>query len=335
MTEKILVVSATGMGDCLWGTPGIRALKKNFPEIEIDLIVNEPWKPLFDFNPYLNQIFKYRSEWYLQPFLGMKLLRRHYDAIYLFHANRNFRRMLPWFRSLPVWCHQNLDWIPETHRVKIDANIHGIERRLIMLEKIGVKPDGGQMEIFFDQVTLDRSQQILQAHGFNPGKYVYLNLGAAVESRRWMVERFSELASRILNTTSWNIVLGGGPNEKRRALTILKQLSTSRVVEVCSHPIRVNASIISQAGLMVTSDTGPMHIGFAVRTPVVALFGTISSVGSGPYEIPDHLCRVIKIDPEGKDFVDEEDPGEFHFERITVDRVWEQVEKMLAEKSNS
>jgi ADP-heptose:LPS heptosyltransferase len=334
MTERILVVSATGMGDALWGTPGIRALKKTFPEIEIDLIVNEPWKPLFDFNPHLNRIYEYQDQWYRQPFLGMRLLGRYYDAILIFHANRNFRRMMPWFRSLPVWCIQGFNWVPESHRVKMDANVHGIQKRLIMLEKFGVKPNGGQMEIFFDQVTLDRSQQILQAYDFSPREYVYLNLGAAVESRRWMVEHFSELASRILKTTSWNIILGGGPNEKKRALTILSQLNTSRAVEVCGQPILVNAAMISKAGLMVTSDTGPMHIGFAVRTPVVALFGTISSVGSGPYEIPDHLCRIIKIDPEGKDSVDEEDPGEFHFGRITVDRVWEQVEKMLAEKSN-
>ena len=86
-----------------------------------------------------------------------------------------------------------------------------------MLEKLGVKADGGQMEIYFNQVTLDKSQQILKTHGFSPGKYIYLNLGAAVESRRWMVDHFIELAKRILNRTSLNIVLGGGPDEKRRA----------------------------------------------------------------------------------------------------------------------
>ena len=328
--EKVLIISSSGMGDCLWGTPGIRALKKTFPEVEIDLVVNRAWKPLFEFNPYLNKIFAYREQWYRQPFLGIQLLGRHYDAIFIFHANRNFKRMLPWFRSLPVWCHQNLDWIPEPHRVKIDIPVHGIERRSIMLEKLGVKPDGGQMEIFFDQNTLDESQQILRDHSFSPGKYVYLNLGAAVESRRWMVDRFTELAKRILETTSWNIVLGGGPDEKGRGLTILDQLDTSRVMEVCSQSILVNASIISKAGLMVTSDTGPMHIGFAVRTPVVALFGTICPIGSGPHEIPDSLCRVINFDREE---VEGPDPGEFHFRSITVDKVWEQVEKLLAENS--
>jgi len=322
------------MGDCLWGTPGIRALKKTFPEVKIDLVVNKIWKPLFEFNPYLNQIFTYREQWYRQPFLGIQLFGRHYDAILIFHANRNFKRMLPWFRSSSIWYHQDFDWAPGSHHVKINTPFHGIQRRLIMLEKLGVKADGGQMEIYFNQATLDKSRQFLDAHDFSPGKYIYLNLGASVERKRWMVERFMELAKRILKKTSLNIILGGGgPEDKKRSLTILNQLNSSRVVGVCSQPLIVNASIISKAGLMVTSDTGPMHIGFAMKTPILALFRTICSIGCGPHEIPDHLCRLIKIDPKKNDYAEEPNPGEFHLRSITVDKVWEQVEKVLAENS--
>ena len=334
MLERVLVVSTTGMGDCLWGTPAIRAIKKTFPRLEIDLVVNKAWLSLFELNPYLNNIYGYSNEWYLQPFLGLKLLGRHYDAIYIFHTNHNFRRMLPWLPSVPIWTHQNHEWIPESHRMKIDDKVHGIQKRLIMLEQFGVKPDGGQMEIFLDQADLDSSQKLLKEFNFTKGKYVYLNLGASVERKRWMVERFKELASRILKATSWNIILGGGPNDKNRAQQIAKELNTTRVMDVCNQPLMVDVGIISKAGLMVTSDTGPMHIGFAMSTPIVALFGTISPLGSGPYDIPDHLFRVITIDPESDDYVEEQDPGDLYFRCITVDQVWEKVEEMLAEKTS-
>ena len=85
---------------------------------------------------------------------------------------------------------------------------------------------------------------------------------------------------------------------------------------------------------MVTSDTGAMHIGLSVKTPVVALFGTKSPTGSGPYEIADHLCRVITINPEDLDSFDIENPDEHHIKSITVNRVWEQVEKMLPNNSS-
>ena len=77
-----------------------------------------------------------------------------------------------------------------------------------------------------------------------------------------------------------------------------------------------------------------MHIGFAMKTPIVALFGTISPLGSGPVEIPDHLFRIITIDPESEEYVGEQDPGELYFRCITVDQVWKKVEELLAEKTS-
>lgn len=328
--KKILIVSTTGMGDCLWGTPGIRAVKKTFPEVQVNLLVNWMWKPLFDDNPYLNEIFEYRSEWYRQPILGIQLFKRNYDLIFIFHSNKNLKRMLPYFRSSTIWCHQNHLWVPEANRVKIEGHIHGIQRRLIMLKKFGIKSDGSQMEIFFNPNTLKKSEQILQSNGFNHREFVYLNLGAAVESRRWMVDRFIELSQRFLQATSWSIILGGGPEEKKRALNILNHLNNNRVMEVCSQSLSTNASIISKAKLMVTSDTGPMHIGFAAKTPVVALFGTISPIGSGPYNIPENLYRIISAEPT-RDTVKESNSNKFNFTGITVNMVWKQVEKMIAQ----
>ena len=334
--KRILIVSVTGMGDSLWGTPGIRALKKSFPKAKVDLLVNRTWKPLLEHNPNLNEVFEYQEQWYRQPFSGIKLFRKYYDLVLIFHANRNFKRLLPWLRTASIWCHQNFDWIPKSHRMEMNTNVHGIQRRLVMLKKFGVKSDGGQMEIFFDQVSLDRSKFFLQELGFSPRKYVYLNLGASVEKRRWMVERFSELAKRILNETPWNVILGGGgPDDHKRSLTILGELNSPRISTDCSHPLMVSASVISQARLMVTTDTGPMHIGFAVRTPVVGLFGAFSPTSTGPYEIPDHLCRIISIKQEDHVSCDEESLGESNFRHVTVDRVWGQVEKMLADKSST
>ena len=330
--NKVLIVSGTGMGDCLWGTPGIRALKKTFPKLEIDLLVTSVWKSLFEGNPYICKILEYHSKWYRQPITGIQLISKQYDAIFIFHANKNLKRMLPWFRSAPIWCHQPHLWVPEPNRVKIEGDIHGIQRRFVMLEKFGVRPDGSQMDIFFDPLTLKKADQILEVAGFNSREFAYLNLGAAVESRRWMVDRFIELAKRILETTSWSIIIGGGPQEKKRALAILNYLKNPRVMEVCSQPVRVNANIISKAKLMVTSDTGPMHIGFATKTPIVALFGTISR-NSGPCNIPDHLCRIIKVNPAPEE-AKEPNANIYNFESITVNMVWKQVEEVIAENSS-
>ena len=92
---------------------------------------------------------------------GIKVLRsfRLLRLFKLIKSNQNLKRMLPWFRFTPVWCHQDHLWVPESNRVKIERDIHGIQRRLVMLEQFGVKPDGNQMEIFFDTLTLKKADQ--------------------------------------------------------------------------------------------------------------------------------------------------------------------------------
>ena len=86
--QNILVVSTTGMGDCLWGTPGIRELKKAFPDTEIDLIVKKDWLDLFKHNTHLQNVYPYQNRWYAQILLGLKLLfKSKYSHIYIFHAS--------------------------------------------------------------------------------------------------------------------------------------------------------------------------------------------------------------------------------------------------------
>ena len=63
--QNILVVSTTGMGDCLWGTPVIREFLKAFPDAQINLIVKKNWLDHFKHNPYLKNDYPYQNRWYL------------------------------------------------------------------------------------------------------------------------------------------------------------------------------------------------------------------------------------------------------------------------------
>ena len=54
------------MGDCLWATPGIRALKKSFPSVEIDLLIRHQWRGLYFGNPHVRKLIFYQPQWYRQ-----------------------------------------------------------------------------------------------------------------------------------------------------------------------------------------------------------------------------------------------------------------------------
>ncbi len=102
------------------------------------------------------------------------------------------------------------------------------------------------------------------------------------------------MAGKILENYPYKIVLGAGPGEEALADSILAQLDPSRTASACGRPVRDNACLIGQARLMVTCDSGPMHIGFALKVPTVALFGVSDPGQSGPFGLEDNLCWVVR-----------------------------------------
>ncbi|GJL79622.1 MAG: glycosyl transferase family 9 [Nitrospinaceae bacterium] len=326
--KNILVISTTGMGDSLWGTPALRALKKTFPDMELHLLVNTRWENLFAGNPHIDRIIRYSPKWYQQPLTGLKLLRTRYDHVLLFHANKDITRLLPWLRFGSFLAHQTSSWIPEKNRVVIEGVVHGIQRRLVLISKIGAHPDGGQMEIFFNDKERQNANTFMKKKSLSPQSYIYINIGASGPHRRWPEDRFLALAEQILQQTDFKMILGGGPEEKEKIQAMREELGTDR----CSHslgiPLKLDSYLIGQAKLLITCDTGPMHIGFALKVPAVSLFGPYDPRGTGPFDLEKGRCYMVH--PSGQqEFSADADYQTGDLKNIHVSMVWEKVQEAL------
>lgn len=326
--KRILVISTTGMGDSLWGTPALRALKKSFPDADIHFLVNTHWKELFKGNPNIDRIISYSPKWFKQPLTGLRLLRHRYNHALIFHANKDITRLLPWLRYQSLVAHQNFAWIADKNRVRIDTLVHAIQRRLILILKIGVNPDGGQMEIFFNATDRKNANAFLNKKSLPPQKYIYINIGASGAHRRWPEDRFLELAQKILQETDYKIILGGGPGEKQHIHAMRKKLDPDRCHDTIGVPLKPDCDIIRQARLLITCDTGPMHVGFALKVPTIALFGPYDPRGTGPFELKKNNCFMIHPTVLGE-FSPETDLGGGDLKKIGVSRVWEKVQEAL------
>ena len=327
--NKILVVSTTGMGDGLWGTPALRALKKTFPECRLYFLVNSHWAPLFECNPHIDRIIHYQPQWYNQPLIGLNLLSYKFDCVLIFHGNKDITRLIPWLRYRSLLAHQNSPWIPEKSRVRLEGLIHGIERRLILISKIGVSPAGGKMEIFFNDEERREANGFMEKKSLSPQNYIYINIGASGEHRRWPEDRFLQLAKMILEETNYKVILGGGPGEKQALGNMITELDPERCCNSVGIPLKPDSYIISQARLLITCDTGPMHIGFALKVPTVSLFGPYDPRGTGPFELAKNRCFMIH--PSGKEeFSANIDYEKGDLKKIDVMTVWKKVQEALA-----
>ena len=329
------------MGDTLWGTPAIRAIKKSLPNVYIDLLLQPQWKPLFYGNKNLRRLISYRPQWYRQFFLLPSLCSTRYDHIFIFHANSNIGRILPWLRTSSIWSHQYPDVIPGVSENKIihfDKPTHGILRRIAMLERLHISPDGTNMEIFLNYEEKENASSFLRDHNIKSKEFIYLNIGGSVPYKQWPIKNFILLSKTILQKTSLSIVLGGGPEDESRVEDISRQLNSSYVVGASHHSIRKSCSLISQAKMLISPDSGPMHIGYALKVPTIGLFWLANSDATqrnvlngpeycGPLNIDKSLSSVIS----GcfKETFEKDNVNSVVFKTISVEDVWDKITEFL------
>jgi heptosyltransferase-2 len=129
---------------------------------------------------------------------------------------------------------------------------------------------------------------------------VAINPGATYgSSKRWLPERFAGTATKVIDELGGSVLVLGGPAEKEIAAEILHLMgglgedgSDSRVMSVAgATSLRELSSLISESDLLITNDSGPMHVSYAVGTPVVAIFGSTSPELTGPTGERDVVIR--------------------------------------------
>ena len=345
--KKILIISTTGMGDTLWGTPAIRALKKFFPQIDIDLLLQPQWQDLFTGNPYVGKLIPYLPQWYRQILEIPNFLKNRYDHVLIFHANKCIARILPWLRCSSIWSHQyaperdedgnvigGLPGIQLDKIIQFEKPVHAILRRLALLKEIKVPSDGTHMDIFLKDNEKEDTKLFLKKHNIKTRDFIYLNIGGSASYKQWPINKFVLLSKAILQKTSLSVVLGGGPEDTSRIDDVRRQLDPRRVTHASNRSIRENCALISQAKILITPDSGPMHIGYALKVPTIRLFWSINNEGiqrdvlngpdyCGPLDIDKSLSSVISGSFMQNELIDSKDPGTSKI--ISVEDVWNKI----------
>ena len=337
--KNILIISTSGLGDLLWGTPAIRAINKALPEVSIDLLLQPRWQDIFSGNNYIRRLVPYHSKWYHQLLTLSKLRKTKYDHVLIFHANKNIGRILPWLQCKSIWSHQSTNILPglsENQIIQIDQPVHGILRRIAMLEKIKAPEDGTHMDIFLNEKEKADAILFLKQNRIAPKEFIYMNIGGSSFQKQWPVDKFVSLAQLILKNTSMSIMLGGGPEATDRVSLIENEIGLKRVTRATHLPLKKSCSLIFQARILISPDSGPMHIGFALKVPTIALFWSTDSTGTisrNPLNGPSY-CGPLNIDASlnavlyGNFFrgaKKEDNPENAFLNPILVPEVWEKV----------
>jgi lipopolysaccharide heptosyltransferase II len=291
-----LIIRLSSIGDVLLASPLIRLLRKRWPAARIDFLVKREYADLVRFNPHLSSVIEFdarngRRELRLRR---QELRRVTYDLIV--DIQGNFRSFLLRTMNARKIVHVNKRRLARFLLVNLKWDVYRVAppvpiRYMEPLGKIGLVDDGEGLEVFVPESIVQGVQRRLSETGVLGEKTVVgFCPGAKHATKRWPLERFSELAVRLIDEGGLTIMLFGGEEDRARCAMI-----EHRVIQKTGEPARVvnlagTLSLLETAAAMdccdviVTNDTGLLHLAAARKKKVLAIYGpTVKEFGFFPY----------------------------------------------------
>jgi 3-deoxy-D-manno-octulosonic-acid transferase/heptosyltransferase-1 len=216
--------------------------------------------------------------------------------------------------------------------VPVDYDEHAVDRYLTVAAYLGCDLNSFSSDIPVSESERERVKDLLDSYGIQKGLLVAINPMARWGTKLWENDRFARLADRLRDELSCQIIFTGSDED----VTVIKDIS-GRMKEHSTNlagrtSLKQLACLFTHCVALVTTDTGPMHIGAAVGCPVVALFGPTAPWRTGPYG-PSH--KVIRANLDCSPCFKKKCESMDCMKEITVDSVFNAVRNVLMERSRN
>jgi len=303
-TMKILIVKLSAIGDVIHTLPALTALRRHYPDARIDWLVEDAAADLIEGHAALNRALVWRRREFVKLlkagrlpsaerlFLSLLLQLRdtRYDLILDFQA---LLKSSLWIFLARARCkagfgpgmeHSEKSHLFLNERIPaVSMEVHALDRGLTLLQALGI-PD---MQVLYDLPIggndAAAAQQLLLENGVQLDlPFVAINPVAKWPTKLWAAERFRELAEGLLRK-GFQVVFTGSKEDRPHIDEMVGTLGSSVMRLDGRTTLKVLAAVYGSASVVVSTDTGPMHLAAAVRTPVVALFGPTAPWRTGPY----------------------------------------------------
>lgn len=278
---KILIIKPGAIGDLLQLSPVIRALRQRIPRARITLLVGSAASiDLFRHNPLVDEILVYdkrgaHRSWGAFRALWQELRKRRFDLVINFQRS-NLKAWLLATAALP--CR-----VLVYHKAK-NRIVHAVENHLETVAALGIDPRTAdcRLELHTGEAAEQWADELIEREALAGRPLAALNLGASHPVNRWPVGHFAALAERLNRELSAAVLLVGGGQDRELADAVAARVAAPVVDLVGRTSLLQLGAVLRRSAVLVTGDTGPMHVATAVGTRVIALFGAADPARTGP-----------------------------------------------------
>jgi lipopolysaccharide heptosyltransferase II len=298
--KKILCIRADNMGDVLMSSPAIRALKQSFG-CTITLLTSSMGAGIASFIPEIDEVITYNLPWVKtsQPFdadsffdIIQKLKSHHFDAAVIFTVfsqNPLPAAMLAYLADIPLrlaYCRENpyellTHWVPDKEPYSYIR--HQVTRDLELVEQVGAKTANDKLSLKLPPDAWYRASQKLRLN--QNMRWLVLHAPVSEQKRMYPVESWVAAGRQLIKEFDCKLLLTGTAAEKS-CTEALQQLIGHNAVSIAGQlSLDEFIALIMYSPLLVSVNTGSIHIAAAVNTPVVVLYA-LTNPQHTPWKVP-------------------------------------------------
>ena len=317
--NRILIVRLSALGDIIHALPVLFALKRELPDVSVDWLVEDNYAPILALVPELDRRIIVRAS-VAGPASG-RAAAEGPQTITFGRGGIGYLRAVSFLRAQrydaaldlqgliksAVWAKASgakrvigfkRDYLREPQAVRFYSETvvpprsgHVIDKNLSVLGALNV-PDTPMTLRLQASASSDVVAAIVAAGG--PRKFIVLNPGAAWPNKRWPADRFGAVAAGLFRRTRLRSLITWGPSERELAESVVAASGGAAKLAPATSVADL-AVLLRDAAVVVSGDTGPLHIAAAMGTPLVGLYGPTWPERNGPWDPRDHSLSRADI----------------------------------------
>lgn len=273
---RFLIVRFSSIGDIVLTTPVIRCIKTQLPDAEVHFLTKQSFKSILAHNSYIDHLHLVKED--LSE--AIQLLQAYqFDYVIDLHHNLRSLRVK---RGLQVKSFSfnklNIEkWLLTNFKINRMPPVHIVDRYMQTVSSLGVVNDGKGLNYFIAKTDHVSADDIPTSHSAG---YIGVVIGAALATKKMPVEQLKAICAGIHHP----IILLGGPEDAVEGDQIAA-VDPIKIYNACGKfKLNESADLVRKAKIIISHDTGLMHIAAAYQKPIISIWGnTVPEFGMGPY----------------------------------------------------
>lgn len=280
--KRILIARTDRIGDVLLSTPVIKALRQEYPNAYIAMMVSPYASQIIEGNPYLDRVIVYDKEGRHKRRIesvrfSLKLKKERFDLALILHpANRV--HLITFFAGIKrrIGYDQKLGFLL-TDRIRHAKQLgekHEVDYNLDLVRYLGIKPQEKDLFMPIKPESEKYRAQLFQQEGIEEEDWLLaIHPGASCPSKIWPAQGFAEVADSLIERRGFKVLVVSGPKETSLASDVIKHMRHPAINLAGRTSVSQLASVLKRCRLFISNDSGPVHIASAVGVPVISIFG--------------------------------------------------------------